>query len=277
VIIVSDYQVKIIIDEQLRLITAVLAASHWPDLEQAQLTHAVHPIAKQTRQRVAKFAAHPAVVWINQVLERGEPLDEVFTAVSQSVQQEAFADFQAQTGLAAFWQEHAAPWREAAAGLTAIFRDNQLTAFLNEIGDEPLPPAIRIMPNLIYPALTAVLISDFEALTLLQPPPKAVGESPPWPYDEDPGWVQANVCRRLTQFALADTLTTLPLDRQTLLVHAAVTVYLETAVDEGEAMAYMVRSKKQHNLPALPLVVEALREHLISDTKQPIINVIRDS
>lgn len=273
----SDYRVEIVIDDRLRLTTAVLAASHWPDLEQAQLTHAVHPHAKQTRQLVADFADHPAVVWINQVLERGEPLDEVFTAVSQSVQQEAFDDFQTQTQLTAFWREHAPLWDEAASDLTVIFADSQLFAFLNELGEEPLRQTVRIMPNLVYPALTAVLVFDFETLTLLQPPPKAVGESPPWPYGEDPGWVHANVCRRLTQFALADTLRALPPDRQALLVHAAVTVYLETAVDEGEAMAYMVRSKKQHSLPVLPLVVEELREYLISDTNQPITSVMRNA
>ena len=260
----SDYRIEIVIDERIWLATAVLAASNWPDREQAQLTHAVHPIAKQTRQFVAEFAAHPAVVWINQVLERGEPLDEVFTAVTQSVQKEAFDDFQTQTHLAAFWQEHASLWDEAASDLTAIFQDSQLPAFLNEIGEEPISQTIRIMPNLVYPALTAVLVSDFEALTLLQPPPKAVGESPPWPYGEDPGWVHAHVCRRLVQFALADTLETLPPDQQALLTHAAVTVYLETAVDEGEAMAYMVRSKKQHSLPQLPRAVEEMREKIVN-------------
>ncbi|MCZ7668475.1 MAG: hypothetical protein M5U34_15420 [Chloroflexi bacterium] len=132
------------------------------------------------------------------------------------------------------------------------------------------------MPNLVYPALIPVLVSGFEALTLMQPPPKAVGESAPWPYDEDPGWIQAEVCRRLVQFALADTLETAPADQQALLIHAAVTTYLETAVDAGEAMAYMVRSKKQHKLPTLPLVVENLRAYLAGDNDRLITTVISE-
>jgi hypothetical protein len=136
---------------------------------------------------------------------------------------------------------------------------------------------MRIMPNLVYPALVPVLVSGFDTLTLMQPPPKAVGESAPWPYGEDPGWVQAEVCRRLVQFALGDTLETLPEDQQSLLTHAAVTLYLETAVDEGEALSYMVRSKKQHKLPTLPIVVETLRDYLISDNDGVITAVLEDS
>ncbi len=94
----SDSQVEIVIDDTLRLVTAVLAASEWPTIEQAQLTHAVDPHAKQTRQFVAGYATHPAVIWVNQVIERGESLDDVFTAVSQNVQQDAFDRFQNQHG-----------------------------------------------------------------------------------------------------------------------------------------------------------------------------------
>lgn len=240
----SDTRVEVVIDDRLRLVTAVLAAASWPEIEQDQLTHAVHPHAKQMRQFVAPYKAHPAVIWVNQVIERGEPLDEVFTAVSQNVQQEAFDDFQTDTHLVNFWQEHKADWEEALHDLTAIFPDSYLAAFLNQISDDPLTQTIRIMPNLVYPSLTAVLVSGFDTLTLMQPPPKAVGESAPWPYGEDPDWVQAEICHRLVQFALADTLEMLSPEQQALLTHAAVTLYLETAVDDGEAMAYMVRSKK---------------------------------
>ncbi len=272
----SETQVNIVIDDQLRLITAVLAASHWPDHEQAQLTHAVHPHAKQTRQYLAQYNTHPAVIWVNQVIERGEPLDDVFTAISQNVQQEAFADFLTTTKLTTFWQEHAALWDEAKSDLTDIFKESQLPAFLNQISDDPLTQTIRIMPNLTYPSLSPVLVSDFDTLTLLPSLPKAVGESPPWPYGEDPGWVHTNVCRRLVQFALADTMEFLPEIKQALLTHAAVTLYLETAVDEGEAMAYMVRSKKQHKLPTLPLVVENLRAYLAEPGEQLITTVISE-
>jgi hypothetical protein len=273
---VSNSQVEIVIDDRLRLITAVLAAGNWPDIEQAQLTHAVHPHAKQTRQYVANAAAHPAVIWTNQVIEHGESLDDVFTAVSQNIQQEIFDDFQKVTKIEPFWQEHTADWDEAQNDLTNIFQDSQLPTFLNQISDEPITKTIRIMPNLIYPVLFPVLVSGSDALTLILPLPKAVGESPPWPYGEDPGWVHANACRRLVQFALANTLETLPDDQQALLTHAAVTLYLETAVDEGEAMAYMVRSKKQHNLPTLPLVVEALRDYLEEDNGRLITSVISE-
>jgi len=273
---VSNSQIEIVIDDKLRLVTAVLAAGDWPDIEQVQLTHAVDPHAKQTRQFLDGYEAQPAVIWVNQVVERGESLDDVFTAVSQNVQQEAFNNFKTTTSIEAFWQEHAAAWNGAKNNLADIFKDSHLPNFLNQISDDPITQTIRIMPNLVYPALSPVLVSGFDAMTLLPPLPKAVGESPPWPYGEDPGWVQANVCHRLVQFALADTLETLPEDQQALLTHATVTLYLETAVDEGEAMAYMVRSKKQHKLPTLPLVVDALREYLESDNGRLITIVISE-
>ena len=40
------------------------------------------------------------------------------------------------------------------------------------------------------------------------------------------------------------------------------TLCLEGEFDEAEAMAYLVRSKKEHSLPKLPLVVEELRDYL---------------
>ncbi len=53
------------------------------------------------------------------------------------------------------------------------------------------------MPNLVFPALTPVVATAGDTLALLLPPPKAVGESPPWPFDEDPGWVVAIAAEQL--------------------------------------------------------------------------------
>ena len=277
----SEGNVQVVIDGRARLGMALLAASRWPELEQKQVTHAVHPHAKQTRQFVADAAAgQPAVVRLNQHLKIGWPVDVLFTAglrcdwpalQPQEPLPIVFDDeqwamwlrqFSRSKDWPTFWAQHAAAWQDAAADLSAIFQNSPLPAFLGQISGRPFTHTIAIVPNLVYPALTAVLAPTADTFYLLIPPPKAVGESPPWPYAEDPGWVHAQTIRRLLQHILADELDKLTDEQEALLLHAAAALYMEQAIDDGEALAYVVRSKKQHNLPRLPLVVEKLRDYL---------------
>ena len=278
-------EVAVVLDDRARLVTAVLAAGGWPEREQAQLGHAVHPHAKQTRHQVRDLAGHAAVVGADQMLAAGVPVDDLFTAAMSSAWPSlepeaslpaavtpawlpALADFYQEAGLAAFWAEHEAAWAEAQADLVAIFQGSQLAGFLEQLNQRaagrqrPGPRPIAIMPNLVYPALASVLATPPVTLYLILPPPKAVGESPPWPYAEDPGWVRAQACQRLIAYLLADTLAQLDPARQALLTHAAVVLFQEQAGDEAEAMAYLVRTKKEQRLPQLPLVVEQLRQYL---------------
>lgn len=254
--------IEVSLSDRARLMMAVLAISRWPEMEQAIETHAVHPHAKQTRQWVAAYADHPAAQWANEALAAGQTAETLFTAVLKSAPPIALTDFQDAAHLPEFWADHADIWQTAQGDLATIFQSSPLPEFLAQLSGQPLSQPIVVMANLVYPALTTVLAPAPDALILLLPPPKAVGESPPWPYGEDPGWVQAMACRRLLQHHLADTLAGLDETRQALLLHAATALYLEQAVDEGEAMAYLVRSKKQHKLPTLPLVIEELRAYL---------------
>ena len=121
------------------------------------------------------------------------------------------------------------------------------------------------MPNLVYPALQTVLASNEKTLLLLLPPPKAVGESPPWPYDEDAPWVVATVCQQFGTRLMADQLADLDKSKRTLFLHAATTLCLEATFDEPEAYAYLLRMKKEYDLPTLPEVVEQLRLYLTGE------------
>ncbi|HEX6386218.1 MAG TPA: DUF4932 domain-containing protein [Anaerolineae bacterium] len=275
-----EASVMVKIDERARLVAAVLAASNWPEREQAQLAHAVHPHAKQTRQFTRQFGDHPAVQAINEALQNDIAIDEPFTAalrgrwpdfallesLSQAWQSEtwvqALADFARETAIGRFWTEHEGIWAEALSDLQNIFRDSQLVPFLSQLQGQAITQSIAIMPNLVYPALITVLATTAEKLFLLLPPPKAIGESPPWPYREDSGFVLAQACDRLAGHLMAAELARLGATQQVYLKRAAVTLFLEQEVDEAEAMAYLVRSKKEHNLPQLPLMVEQLRQRL---------------
>ena len=275
-------EISILIDDRARLVTAVLAASQWPKLEQAELTHAVHPHAKQTQQFVKRVADHAAVTAVNQALTASVPLSHLFSSVLRTnwgsfLPQEPLpeddrfdtaawlkllADFGEKSGLPIFWASHQAAWDEGLTDLKSIFHESTIGRFLAHLRRKPLTQQIAIMPNLVYPALRPVLAETAVTVYLLLPPPKAVGESPPWPFDEDPGWVLDHTCHALMDHFLADILAQFGPDQQQLLKYAATTLFLEEAIDETEAMGYLIRTKKQHNLPRLPLAVEELRHWL---------------
>jgi hypothetical protein len=276
--------ISIKIDDRARLVTAVLAASDWPDEEQKQLTHAVHPHAKQTRHFVQKYKYHQAVRGINEALLNGVTLEELFSTAVRCTWPtfepaeplphllkierwaRSLADFEHDTEIAeTFWPAHDDVWQEAVTALTNIFQDGRVAAFLERLTKTPITPEIAIMPNLVYPALTPVLATAETTLYLLLPPPKAVGESPPWPYSEDPPHVVATVCQELAVRLMADQLALLERPQWELFRHAATALCLEAAVDEFESQAYLLRIKKANDLPQLPAVTEQLRRYLAGE------------
>jgi hypothetical protein len=222
----------------------------------------------------------PAVAYVNTFLQTTLDVAPVFMALlrcdAQTWQQEEpppppFADgvlfahlhhFSQQRDWAQFWAQHDAVWQEAQAELAHIFQGSTLPAFLGRLTGQPLQKGVVIVPNLVYPALTAVLAPTSKALYLLLPPPKAVGESPPWPYREGPDWVLAETAHQLLRHLLQERLASLDEARQHLILQAAITLFLEEALGEDEAMAYMVRVKRQFKLPQLPIMIEALRKGL---------------
>jgi hypothetical protein len=277
---VSD--VSVAIDNRVRLAAAVLAASHWPEVEQAQDPHAVHTHAKMTRQYVSDFAAHPATNTINALLESGrlnfkelfsavlrsswphlEPTESLPDAYADGEFLEQLADFYTDSAVAAFfWSDHQAVWQEAAEDLEKIFEKSRLAVFLGKLLGRPPAGDIVVIPNLSYPTVQVIAARSNDCLHLILPPPRAYGESPPWPYGEDPGWVVAQSCYALTEILLAEVLQPMNNKQQELLRQAAVVLCLEETVSQEESLSYLVRSKKQYNLPELPETVEKMRAYL---------------
>lgn len=275
----SEFRVGI--DNRGRLVTAVLAAGRWPEMEQKKERHAVHPHAKQTRQFAESHAGHPAVRGADELLARPDvAVTDLFTAAfrcrwpdfrpqeplpASPVEREwiaALPHFVEETGIETFWAEHAGQWQKATEEMKAIYQNSKLPSFLRRLVKRPLSHNLAIMPNLVYPALRGVLAETEDTLHLLIPPPKAVGESPPWPYDEAPDWVLSQTGHHLITYVLRDALRRFDEPKSALLVRAAITLLLEEALDEPEAMAYMLRSKKQYDLPQLPNAVGALRQYM---------------
>lgn len=272
-------QIQISIDPRVQLATAVFTLSNWPQIEQKQLPHAVHGHAKQVRHLLQGYEEETAVSLLNQALENGASLDALFSAamrcqwpdfkINESFSADvpnswatALANFGNDTNMgAAFGTEFGEVWQEAVTQLTAVFHESPLHSFLEQLMGKTIP-SITIMPTLLYPALTAVMATTKANWLLLLPPPKAVGESPPWPYDEDSGWVVATVCKKLLTHLLADSTITLTAQQETTLIYAGIVLCLEQCLDEFEAQACLVRSKKERNLPDLPHIVTQLRDHL---------------
>lgn len=268
----------ITIDERLRLVTAVLAASSWPAEEQAQLTHAVHPQAKQVRHFVQPFASHPAVSGANEALLNGVPLTDLFSAARRCTWPDftptlalpnvlkindwvqSLADFARESSIESlFWAPQTAVWQEAQAALQTIFPDDRLLTALGQLGDVA-GTAVTLMPNLVFPALTPVVATAGDTLALLLPPPKAVGESPPWPFDEDPGWVVAIAAEQLAPHLLAGELAALDAASKPVAIHLAAAHCLATLLDDYEAQAYLLRATKAHHLPQLPALFAQLQD-----------------
>jgi hypothetical protein len=286
---VSNLAVRL--DNRARLVSAVLAASQWPEREQAQERHAVDPYAKLTRQYLAEFTSHPAAQLVNQGLDKGIPVEEFFTAALRcqwptfepaEPLPPALADgdwpaqldhFYTDTAIAAFfWADHQALWDEVTNDLTRIFQSTPLPAFLGDLRGRPLEKEIVVVPNPLFPALRSIISETAAANYLILPLPKAYGESPPWPYREGVDWVLAESCLQLTSLLLADQLAQAGPDKAALLKQAAVVLFLEKAINEAEARAYLVRSKKQYQLPQLPTAVENLRAHLANPQGKGIID-----
>jgi len=280
---------NITIDERMRLVTAVLAASDWPDEEQKQQPHAVHSQAKQLRQFVQPFRSHPAVNGVNEALLNGVELEELFSAALRSTWPDfapttelphllkinewvhSLADFARETSIMTlFWPKHTAVWQEALSDLKKILAGDQLLSVLGQLHDGEIETAVTLMPNLVYPALTPVVATTDDALLLLLPPPKAVGESPPWPYDEGPGWVVATVCRQLIPYLLVTELAQMNRREQRLALHAAAAFCLDQLMDESEAQAYLLRTKKAHDMLELPALFAKLQAEIESGNGRPL-------
>jgi len=258
----SDERMQIELHERARLFTAVLAASDWPDREQAFAPHAVHAQAKRLRRYLQPWRDHTAVQEVNRALAAGHsPSILLQTALTDFWP--GLDEFAAQTNLAdEYWPAQAASWDGALAALQELFQEIRLVPFLRRLPLAIQPQRFVLMPNLLYPALTPLPLELGADWYLLLPPPRAVGASPPWSYDEDPGWVVGMVCAAFAHRLLGAQTPPFADTAVRALTHAFTTLCLEQELDEMEGRAYLLRIKKAAGLPDLPALTERLRAFL---------------
>ncbi len=301
----SDVYVKL--DDRVRLIAAALAATRYPDDAQSRHRHGTHAHARATRRYLANFANHEAVRALQALLDHGAPLEAIFT-LAQALH---FADdtreqparwtpprwmpphwddqlmrFYADADLAGWWQSENAVWQTAFEGVSRTFTDVRFKPFLQPylgVIDERLV----FMPNILYPTDHTLGLRFSGDLVCIAPPRVAWGDSPPWPFDEDPAHVYRTTIE-LYGFILMDAYlrahadriielaqTPLPVTDQYralyptwaeqfahLFVAGAVAIYLEDHVSPAEASAYVLMERKVSGLEVLPGVIHVFRRYL---------------
>jgi hypothetical protein len=298
----SDVIVRI--DDRIRLMSAVLSATSWPEQSQKRQPHGTHAHARATRKFLSDHLNHPAVKSLQGLLDKNAPLEAMFTfAVCLSwpgleLQMDVLPgwvpprwimelrDFYQVTNLAEWWQREDAVWQKSLQESQRIFQKIQFKPFLEPFIGEVHEDLVFI-PNISYPTDHEIGLRIGSELVSITAPRLAWGDSPPWPFDEDPAHVYKAA---LTQFGrlliiaylrrhadrLAEaTKNPIPVGDQfgaahptwedqftSLFVAAAVAIFLEDQVSQAEAKAYVLMARKAQGMTILPGTVSVLRRYL---------------
>lgn len=301
-VIPPESDVRVRLDDRIRLLSALLAATSWPDRVDAGTAHGSHAHARATRKHIQPFREHAAVRVLQQLLGAGAPLDVLFTLIvrlswptlnSAALPRwippqwpDQLRDFYARAELAAFWASEASAWEKAVGEASRALNGARFRPFLeNFVG--PIRDALVFMPNIGYPTEGDIGVLVGRELMAIVPPPVAWGDNPPWPFDDDPAYL----CRAaLMQYG---RLRLMPLLRANgaivqeaaqsdfpindayraqhpkwedqfvdLALTGAVAIYLDDFVSSQEANAYVLMQRKVHGVALLPGVVSVLRRYL---------------
>ncbi len=296
----SDVTVKL--DDRARLMSAMLAATSYPDLAQTRRHHGTHAHARATRKYMNTFKAHPAVQALEHLIDQRAPLEALFTLAlvlkmpdftlthpprwMPTDWNHALRDLYERAELAAFWREEADEWDKALQDAERAFTNVQFKPFLSDfIGD--FPERFFFVPNISYPTDHEMGLRMGSDLICVVHPRLAWGESPPWPFDEDPAHVYRRALQQFGRLLMMNYLrvhadkiaeisqTQLPVGEQfqsmyptwqeqftNLFVAGAVALYLEDHVSKTEADAYVLMERKVRGITILPGMISVLRRYL---------------
>lgn len=194
--------VRVIVDDRIRLLSAALAGTDYPDRSQQRKRHRAHSHARTTQRYLHDngLNTHPAVQMLQHLLNQGVPLDTLFTVMmlhrfpnldAPSLPRwvpEHFGnhlrDFYDDANLEGWWQNADPAWQEAVQQSAAVISDAQFRPLLEQfIG--PIEREFIFVPNVSYPADVDLGVQIGDYLMAIIPPPQAWGDSPPWPYDDE--------------------------------------------------------------------------------------------
>jgi hypothetical protein len=284
----DGWRVVVRADERVRTLGAVLAATDWPERERRLGLVKAHTVAAHAIDWLAGHRRHPCALALTALLDARVPPDALFAYVlglSGSLQPEERA-----TGLlrapvaelegdelagflASFWRDAQLPrlweqthehWERATHDARAVLAHEHVSDFLALLFDMRRQPVF--VPNLLFPALSAMGVAARGEAVCICPPPEAVGESRPWEYRDDPEWTLMATFRECCRATLRGLAWSRPVDAATidLLSAAATALFLRASDDAPGARALVLMETKRRGLVRLPAVVAALEAYLMA-------------
>ena len=292
----SAHPISIRIDNRARLLSAVLAATDWPEREQARQRHRAHGHARNTNRWVAQHAGHAAVRTLQELIDGDTSLEAIYaTALSLSWPDlqpvtssretppqwpAQLREFLALSDLQTLWGEDDATWQTACEQTEQVLSGVDLAGFFEPFTG-PVTRQLVLMPNISYPSDRDIGVQLDGELFCLVPPRIAWGDNEPWPFNEDEAHVLRGAVARYAHLLIAGYLrqnapslapaaaTALPVSpafRQmyptwgaqiaALFATAAVALFLERAIGASEAHAYTLMESKLNGLDILPDLVD---------------------
>jgi hypothetical protein len=299
---INQSDVSVRLDDRIRLMSALLAATDWPDKSQERKPHGTHAHARATRKMLSAFKTHEAVQVLQGMLDQNAPLEAMYTLITRLSWPDLEADglprwvpqrwpalihdFYQKTELAAWWKKEDFAWQKSQTEAGKMFEKVNFRPFLKPFLGE-IHESLVFAPNISYPSDQEVGIRWGRELVCIAPPRLAWGDSPPWPFDEDPVHIYRAALGQFARLLMLTYLranaervaeaaqTPLPVGDQfqiayptweeqfsNLFVSGAVAIYLEDHVSQAEANAFVLMERKAHGMSMLPGVVSVLRRYM---------------
>jgi len=302
----ADKKLQVRIDDRIRLMSAVLAVTDFPERAQQRKGHRPHAHARRTTKWLEPLRGHPAVVAAQGLLNKNAPIEAFYTYILKhtfpdltAAEEPAWAppewnmhlhDFYHQSKLQDLWKQDQSIWEQSEVESREILDRVDFYGFL-----QPFVGAVEeqlvYMPNCSYPSDLAVGVRVGSELVCIGPPRIAWGDNEPWPFNEDPGHLYSSALGEYAQLlmlaflhkhsAIVETLKEKSLhvsdefqkayphwgDQFTaLFVPGVVAIFLEHAINPQEAKSFIVMEKKLKGITILPGVISVLERYL-NETK----------
>lgn len=290
------------IDDRVRLMSAVLSVTQTTDESHARRPHSAHAHARATRKHLAAFRSHPAVTGLQGLLDQHAPMEAIFgyalrlNAADFSIDStprwapahwdKQLSAFCREAALTHWWGFEAHAWEKSANEASRMFQNVDLRSFLKPFVGYTTDQFV-FLPNISYPIEHEIGVRVGNELTCIAPPRAAWGDSPPWPFDEDPGHIYRAAIGQYTRLLMRDYVLhhkdkleeaahiELPVSDEVRLQHptwqeqflalfvsGVVAIYLEDRVSPAEAKAYTLIESKVYGMAMLPGVISVLRRYL---------------
>ena len=298
----NSQPIHVVIDDRVRLMSAVLAGSTWPEIEQSRRRYRPHVHARYTTRLIREHADHPAIQSLQTLLDQGLALEKLYHYALTLTWPELtpqtphswappewpgeLADFCRVTGIADWWSQEDDAWQRAEEQTSKVLREIDLCTFFapffGQVSDE-----LHVIPNISYPGDTEIGIRLQGKLICIVAPRVAWGDNEPWPFDEDPAHIFRSLIAQYGRMIMVSYLRTnaaeiahlvrtpLPVDDRFSATHrtwsdqliglftaGAVVLFLEQSLGTREADAYMLMENRLHGVTILPAVVSVLKQYL---------------